>query len=340
MIARKNISLKEFNTFGLDYKADWLIQPESTEEISLFFRAGRHDYPDRVKVIGGGSNLLFTSDFHGTLVKPLNSAIRKTAEDDQYIYVNAGAGLTWDNMVEWAVENGYGGLENLSYIPGTVGASPVQNIGAYGVEAADVISGVGAVSAETGETVQFSQADCRFAYRYSIFKGELRDKFVITDVTFRLQKVPQFKLSYGFLEAETAALGDISLKNIRKAVIKIRKEKLPDPAETGNAGSFFKNPVISREKADDLKYNYPLAPLYDNPAGGVKIAAGWLIEQAGWKGRRIGDAGVHAKQALVIVNHGSATGKELYDLSQEIKKSVNEKFGIELEMEVEVVGSI
>ena len=336
---QKNISLKQFNTFGLDYRADRFVTLKSQEEATQLIRNGE-TAGGPVLVAGAGSNLLFVSDFHGTIIHPEIGGISLDQEDDFNVTVSSGAGVNWDNLVEWSVKRGYCGLENLSFIPGNVGASPVQNIGAYGAEAKDYIQRVRAVSLETGDQVEFGRDECKFGYRDSIFKKELKDKYIITGVTFKLSKEPRFRLGYGFLEAETAALGEISLKNIRRAVIKIRKDKLPDPSETGNAGSFFKNPVVSNQKADELKYNNPLIPVYDEPSGGKKIAAGWLIEHCGWKGKRKGDAGVHEKQALVIVNYGNATGKEIFDLSEMIKKSVAEEFGVELQREVEVIGSI
>jgi UDP-N-acetylmuramate dehydrogenase len=336
---RNNISLKPYNTFGFDYKADRFVTAGSEEDISSVIRqsdiAG-----NSILVIGSGSNLLFVSDFHGTIIHPEISGIHIDQEDDTSVIISAGAGVNWDKLVEWTVERGFCGLENLSFIPGDVGASPVQNIGAYGSEVKDTIKSVRVISLETGDSAEFTREECNLGYRDSIFKRELKNKYVVTCVTFRLSKEPRFRLEYGFLRAETAAIGDITLKNIRRAVIKIRKEKLPDPSETGNAGSFFKNPVVPRQKADELKYNNPLIPLYDDSSGGKKIAAGWLIEQCGWKGKRIGDAGVHDKQALVLVNHGNAKGIEIYNLSEMIKRSVFERFGIELQREVEVIGSI
>lgn len=333
------ISLKQFNTFGLDYKAERLIIIRSEEEVVKLVRKSEITSESSL-VLGGGSNLLFISDFRGTIIKPELYGISIEAGNNDFAIVKAGAGVNWDNFVEWSVGQGLGGVENLSFIPGSVGASPVQNIGAYGVEVKDAIEKVMAVSLETGETKEYSKEECCFGYRDSIFKRELKKKYIITGVTFKLSKEPRFRMEYGFLEAETAALGEISLKNIRRAVIKIRKDKLPDPSETGNAGSFFKNPVVSNQKADELIFNNPLIPVYDEPSGGKKLAAGWLIEQCGWKGKRIGDAGVHHKQALVLVNHGNAKGIDIYNLSEAISKSVYEAFGVELQREVEVIGSI
>jgi UDP-N-acetylmuramate dehydrogenase len=336
---KTDISLKPYNTFGLDYRADKLIETESEAELVYYAEKGELD-PGSLLIIGGGSNLLFLNDYHGTVLKPVIEGIRIEEEDKDSAVVSAGAGVEWDRFAGWCVDKGLGGVENLSLIPGNTGAAPVQNIGAYGSEAKDTVTRVRAYSLVNKEFIEFSNSDCRFGYRESIFKGELKNNVIVTRVYFRLSKRPQFRLNYGFLEAETAAIGEISLKNIRQAVINIRLRKLPDPSVLGNAGSFFKNPVVSAAKAEEIRYYNPLVPVYDDASGGKKIAAGWLIEQCGWKGRKLGNAGVHSMQALVLVNHGSATGREIYDLSSEICRSVKEKFGIELQREVEVIGSI
>jgi UDP-N-acetylmuramate dehydrogenase len=335
----KNIPLDKFNTFRLNYRADRFVTFKSQNEASHLIQKGELA-GGLVFVLGAGSNLLFVSDFNGTVIHPETVGITIDQQDDTEVIVSSGAGVNWDDLVKWAVEHGFGGLENLSYIPGNVGASPVQNIGAYGAEAKDCIQLVKGVSLETGELKDFKSDECRFGYRDSIFKSELKGKYIITGVSFRLSKIPAFRLGYGFLEAETAAIGEITLKNVRQAIINIRTRKLPDPSIIGNAGSFFKNPVVSVQKADEIKSRNPLVPIYDESTGGKKVAAGWLIEQCGWKGKRIGDAGVHYQQALVLVNHGNAKGIEIFNLSEMIRKSVFEKFGIELQREVEVIGSI
>jgi len=334
-----NSSLKPHNTFGLDYKAERIVIVRSEEEISNIIREGETKGAPHLAV-GAGSNLLFVSDFHGTIIHPEIEGIKIDKEDNFSVEVTAGSGVNWDSFVEWTVVQGFCGLENLSYIPGHVGASPVQNIGAYGAEAKDFVQSVKAISLETGDPAEFRNGECKFGYRDSIFKNELKNKYLITGVTFQLSKEPRFRLGYGFLEAETAAIGDISLKNIRQAIINIRTRKLPDPTVIGNAGSFFKNPVVTTEKADEIKSKNPLVPVYNEHSGGKKLAAGWLIEQCGWKGKRIGDAGVHDQQALVLVNYGNAKGIDIYNLSEKIKISVFEKFGIDLQREVEVIGSI
>ena len=335
----RNFSLKSFNTFGLDYRADIFIPVRSEEEAVQLIRSGSHFFGP-VKIIGGGSNLLFVSDFHGTIIHPSIEGIRIEEDSSEYAIVSAGAGVSWDTIVEWTVSQKLGGLENLSLIPGTAGAAPIQNIGAYGVEVRDFIEKVRAISLTDGSIREFNNSDCRFGYRDSIFKNDLKGKYLVTKVAFRLSKQPEFNIYYGSLRQEAEKYGQISLRTIREAVIKIRREKLPDPEITGNAGSFFKNPMVSRKLFEELKSKYQQMPSYDDPSGGIKLPAGWLIEQCGWKGKRIGDAGVHEKQALVLVNYGNASGKEIYDLSESIKKSVSERFGIELEHEVEVVGSL
>ncbi|OFY66633.1 MAG: UDP-N-acetylenolpyruvoylglucosamine reductase [Bacteroidetes bacterium RBG_13_43_22] len=335
----KNLSLELYNTFGLDYRADLFISVGSEEEAIKLFKF-KNEITEPVFILGGGSNLLFVSDFNGTIIHPSFEGINIEQETADYSIVSAGAGVVWDSFIAWAVDHGFGGIENLSLIPGLVGATPVQNIGAYGAEVRDTIIKVRGINLENGTIKEFSNDECRFRYRDSIFKRELRGEYLITNVFFRLSKRPEFRVNYGSLKPEAEKLGPLSLKTIRAAVINIRRGKLPDPEIIGNAGSFFKNPVVSREKSELLKIKYPGMPAFDDASGEIKLAAGWLIEQCGWKGKRIGDAGVHEKQSLVIVNHGNATGKEIYDLSEKIRISVLGKFGVSLEREVEVVGTI
>jgi UDP-N-acetylmuramate dehydrogenase len=334
-----NISLKKYNTFGLDYKADCLVILKTEEEAVLFFR-DRGSFAEPLLLLGEGSNILFTDDFKGTIVNPAIEGIKIEEQNKKYVIISAGAGLNWDKFVEWCINMDYGGIENLSLIPGTVGATPVQNIGAYGVEVKDTIQKVKAISVTNGKIREFTNEECRFGYRDSIFKNELKDKYLITSVFYRLAINPQFDISYGSLREEAKKSGSLSLKTVRQAVINIRRNKLPDPLQIGNAGSFYKNPVISIGEAQKLKEKFPDIPSCTDLSGGIKLAAGWLIEQCGWKGKRIGDAGVHEKQALILVNHGKATGKEIYDLSEKIRKSVYKKFGIILKREVEVVGTV
>jgi UDP-N-acetylmuramate dehydrogenase len=333
----RNIPLKSLNTFGHDYKAEYFVYIKSETEAVQLAREGAFRRKPLL-VLGGGSNLLFISDFNGIILHPVIEGIYLEEESTFDVIVSAGAGVNWDHLTDWAVARGFGGLENLSLIPGTVGAAPVQNIGAYGVEVKDSVLKVRAVEIKKGTLREFSREECSFGYRNSIFKGSLRGRYLITRVVFRLQKRPELFLDYGTLKQEAEKIGPLSLRSVRQAVINIRTSKLPDPGKIGNAGSFFKNPVITKSTAGLLSAQYPSIPLYDDSSGRKKVSAGWLIEQCGWKGRRVGDAGVHEKQALVLVNHGNATGREILDLSEQIRHSVNEKFGIMLEREVEVVG--
>jgi UDP-N-acetylmuramate dehydrogenase len=263
--------------------------------------------------------------------------IREIKEDRQNIWIEAGAGEVWDELVQYAVDYGFGGIENLSLIPGKVGAAPVQNIGAYGQEVGNVIEMVKGFDLVLNRPVEFSVADCEFGYRSSIFKTKLKNRVVITSVVFRLSKFPEFLLGYGDLEKKVQQKEVINLRTIRQSVIEIRQSKLPDVKALGNAGSFFKNPEVENAVVDKLKAEFENLPVYSAALGKSKLAAGWLIEKAGWKGFRDGDAGVHEKQALVLVNYGNATGKQIFDLSEKIKKSVYAKFGVELEREVNCV---
>lgn len=332
----ENVSLKKFNSFGLNVRADNLATFKLEENAMHFFRKHKGEGQNFL-VIGRGTNILFTSDFHGTIIHPEMDGITLEGKKGNDIIVSAGAGVVWDRLVESTVNNGLGGLENLSLIPGLVGATAIQNIGAYGVEIKNAIEKVRAISLSDGSVREFTNNECSFGYRDSIFKGELKRQYLITKVYFRLSTHPKLCLEYGSLKEEVNKLGSTSLGNVRKIVIATRQSKLPDPDMIGNAGSFFKNPVMNETAVNVLKAKYPKLPVFMDHSGGMKIAAGWLIEQCGWKGKKIGDAGVHDKQALVIVNHGNATGKELFDLSEQIKKSVVEKFGICLEREVEVI---
>jgi len=332
----KNISLKPFNTFGLDYRAAYMLRIKSESEL-LQFISSSYPFKNKIFVTGSGSNLLFTGDFNGIIIHPEIPGIYIEKENSDQLVVSAGAGVIWDDFVRWAVENNFGGVENLSLIPGTVGAVPVQNIGAYGSEVKESVELIRAISLEDGSVRNFSNNECRFDYRDSIFKKELKGKYVITRVFFRLNKNPEFNLSYGKLKEEVLKSGRITLQNIRNAVINIRNNKLPDPSVLPNAGSFFKNPVVDIRVAESLRKEFPDLPVYQHESDRVKLSAAWLIEQCGWKGKRVGDAGVYEKQALIIVNYGKATGGEILELSERIRKSVYVKFGIMLEREVEVV---
>jgi UDP-N-acetylmuramate dehydrogenase len=335
---RKNYSVKSYNTFGLNYKSDVFVSIDSENEAIKLFQEGSFKKP--ILILGRGSNILFTENYNGTIIHPETGGMSIEEENSDFLIVSAGAGVEWDTFVGWTVDNGFGGLENLSLIPGTAGAAPIQNIGAYGVEVKSTIEKIRAVSVENGVVREFNRNECRFGYRSSIFKTELKGRYLITRVFFRLATRPLLNLNYGSLAGEVAALGGASLQNVRRAVIKIRRSKLPDPEVIGNAGSFFKNPVIDISNAETLRKRYPEMPCYDDSSGGIKLAAGWLIEQCGWKGKRSGNIGVHDKQALIIVNYGGASGREIFSLSEEIRKSVWYRFEVELEREVEVIGPI
>lgn len=288
-------------------------------------------------VLGGGSNVLFMGDYPGTILQVCIRGIEIIREQGDTVWVRAGAGEDWDGFVAWCVERGLGGIENLSLIPGTVGACPVQNIGAYGMEVADAIEQVEAVSLTDGSSLLLQGHECRFGYRNSIFKQDLRGKLLITHVVFRLSRRPVLKLTYADLQHELAETSDVTIQAVREAVIRIRRRKLPDPAETGNAGSFFKNPVIPESQAAALRYNHPDLPDHPDGVGRVKLLAAWLIDRSGWKGKREGNVGTHHRQALILVNYGGATGPEVMAFAKAIQQSVFTKFGVELEMEVNVV---
>lgn len=336
MEVRENYSLKNYNTFGIDIKCRYFVESDTESEF-LEFVSSYELKPEEIMVLGEGSNFLFTDDFEGTVFYPTIKGMEIVEENDEHVWVRIGAGEIWDDFVAWAVERGYGGVENLSFIPGHVGAAPVQNVGAYGMEAGDTIERVEAIQIEEARKDVIDAADCRFAYRDSIFKGEWKNKYIITYVVFRLTKAPEFRLNYGSVQEELQKLGEVNLKNIRQAIIHIRRAKLPDVKELPNAGSFFKNPVVPREQAEQLKEKYPELPVYPVDKDRVKLAAGWLIEQCGWKGKDLGKAGVYEKQALILVNRAEASGVEVAHLANEVKKSVFMTFGVWIEPEVYVI---
>ncbi len=344
----KNISVKSYNTFGINAYADWFTTFNSVEELGKLLESGQqiaNNHQNSILILGGGSNLLFISDFEGIIFKNDIKGIHIVKEDAHHVYVQAGAGENWHQFVLYCIEHNLAGVENLSLIPGNVGATPMQNIGAYGVEIKDVFYSLEAYHIKDKRIVNFTLNDCEFGYRESVFKRKFKGQFVITSVTYRLNQVPTFKTSYGAIEQELKKMGvkELSIKAISQAVINIRSSKLPDPAVIGNAGSFFKNPEIGSHEFHELAGMFPGIVGYDLPNGNVKLAAGWLIEQCGpsagtsWKGYRKGDAGCHEKQALVLVNYGNATGREIFDLSEEILQSVKAKFGVMLEREVNIV---
>lgn len=327
-------SLLPYNTFGVDVKAAQFIDFESEEELVELVKGGLEK---PCLVIGAGSNLLFMNDYKGTVLHSCICGAEIISDSDQDVLLRVGSGITWDELVAYTVEQGWAGLENLSMIPGEVGASAVQNVGAYGVEAGDFIERVDTISLTDGSKRCFSKEECRFGYRNSIFKMEEKGLNVVTYVTFRLTKRPEFKLEYGNLRQMVEEYGAVTPANIRRAVKEIRMAKLPDVGDLGSAGSFFMNPVVEVERAAELAKQYPGMPQYVAPDGRVKLSAAWLIDRCGWKGKRVGNVGTYKEQALVIVNHGGATGQEIMDLSIAICDSVKEKFGVELVREVNVI---
>lgn len=333
---KKNQSLKPFNTFGFEAKARYFSAPASTDEIeNLLEKVQKNGIP--LFVLGGGSNVVFTGDFDGLVMCPQIKSIETVDENSEYAFIKVGAGVVWDSFVRYAVENSLGGVENLSAIPGNTGASPVQNIGAYGMEAKDSIASVNGMFISSGARFSLDNTECKFAYRNSIFKNELKRQTVITHVVFRLSKNPVFKLDYGNLKDELGKYNEINLHNIRKSVIDIRAGKLPDPKELGNAGSFFKNPVVEQSDAEKLRELFPSMPVYPDISGKAKLSAGWLIEKCALKGYRENNIGVHHNQALVLVNYGEGTATELLAFSQMIRDRVFEKFGIKIEPEVNII---
>jgi UDP-N-acetylmuramate dehydrogenase len=338
MDIRKNISLKKLNTFDIEAKAAYYGEFYSVMDLQGLLVNPEYHHTEKL-ILGGGSNLLFTKDFDGIVLHNKIKGKEILEQTDEHAYVRAGAGEIWHEFVLFCIDHGLGGLENLSLIPGTVGAAPMQNIGAYGAEIKDTFAYLEAVNIHSGKIKSFDKVNCEFGYRESIFKKELKGQYIITSVVFRLSKKPQFNISYGAIKTTLDEMGieTLSIKAISDAVCHIRKSKLPDPAVIGNAGSFFKNPEIPEAQYESLKVKFAEIPCYKTTPGMVKVPAGWLNEQCGWKGKVVGQTGVHKNQALVLVNHGNATGAEVKKLSEDIKSSVKEKFGIELETEVNIV---
>ena len=335
---QSNVSLKSYNAFGIDVTTRYLVEVDNDQDIQTLFQLP--DIQSLPKLIlGGGSNLLLTQDFNGLVIKINIKGIETVKEDQDHVWLRVGAGENWHEFVMYCVERGLGGIENLSLIPGTVGAAPMQNIGAYGVEIKDTFDRLEAVDISTGVKRIFTNADCRFGYRDSVFKNEVKGQYIISNVQFKLDKNPVFHVSYGDIQKTLEQMGvkELTLKAISEAVIKIRRSKLPDPAEIGNAGSFFKNPEIPASQYETLKIEYPNIPGYVINEEIVKVPAGWLIEQCGWKGKRFGNIGVHARQALVLVNYGGGKGLEIKQLSERIQASVEEHFGICLHTEVNFI---
>jgi UDP-N-acetylmuramate dehydrogenase len=333
----KDHPLKDLNTFGVEAKAKYFaISPDENEIIALL---KEYDFSLPMLIIGGGSNLLFTKDFDGLIIKLINKGISIVKEEGDDVYIEAKAGDVWDDLVQYCIKKKYYGSENLSHIPGNVGSSPVQNIGAYGVELKDIFYSLQTYNIKKKKILTYFKDDCHFGYRDSIFKKEEKSNNLILSVTYKLSKKPIFNTEYAALKNKLAENGEkkATLKAVRDAVCEIRNSKLPDPAKLGNAGSFFKNPVISIKKYKELIKLEPAISSYACDEKHVKIAAGALIEKCGWKGKKDGNAGVHKDQALILVNYGKATGKEIAELSTQIQKSVFEKFGINLETEVNIL---
>ena len=337
MKIEKNKSLKNNNTFGIDVSARKYVEIYDEDELKQLLSLS--ELKDEAKlVLGGGSNILFTHDYNGIVIKNSIPGIKIIFEDEKLCLVKAGAGVIWNDLVLFAVEKNLGGIENLISIPGTVGAAPVQNIGAYGEELQNTFHSLKGIYIETGKESVFEKEECKFGYRESIFKEELKEKFIITYVILELYKNPQPVFNYGTIKNELEKLPseNYSIKDVSDIIAKIRNDKLPDPTAIGNAGSFFKNPEIDKDQFLELKKEHPEIPCFTSPHNKVKIPAGWLVEKCGWKGKRIKNVGVHEKQALVLVNYGYATGEDILSLAQEIKISVIKKFGIELTEEVNI----
>lgn len=337
---QKNVNLAPFNTLHLATKARYFLSIESEEQLQEFISEyGDDDAFSNLFILGGGSNVLFVNGFEGLILHIDIGGREVVRESKEEVWLKVGAGENWHQTVQYCVKQGWGGIENLSLIPGTMGAAPIQNIGAYGVELQDVFQSLEAVDLHTGTKKTFDKEACHFGYRDSIFKNELKGKFVITSVTIRLSKNPTLNTEYGAIAQELKHRGitNPGIKDLSEVVIDIRNSKLPNPDDLGNAGSFFKNPIVSKQKYDHLKGTYPDMPAYPLNPIEIKIPAGWLIEKAGWKGKRTGKAGTYKQQALVIVNHGGATGKDILELAQSIQDSVKEKFGIALVPEVNIV---
>lgn len=335
-MVENNFDLKPFNTFGISVKAAHFDRFRSIDALKQLLS----QYPNEtLLILGGGSNILFTQDFDGLVLRNEIKGFDILSEDEESVIVKAGAGEVWHEFVMKCIDNGYAGLENLSLIPGSVGASPMQNIGAYGVEIKDVFHSLEAYHIASGEIHSFDTKSCEFGYRESVFKRKFKGQYVIISVAFKLSKKPNLNTSYGAIETELQKMGisHPTIKDISNAVIAIRTSKLPDPKVLGNAGSFFKNPVVDQAVVDSILDHYPDAPNYPAEPGKRKLAAGWLIEKAGWKGKTIDNHGVHKLQALVLVNYGGATGQQIWDLSGEIISSIQDKFGVTLEREVNIL---
>lgn len=332
-----NFSLKNFNTFGIEAKARKFVAVDSVAELKSVLK----QHQDEKKfILGGGSNMLLTQDIDALVLHIDLKGKKVIQENEDYVWVECQAGENWHEFVLWTLAQNYGGLENMSLIPGNVGTTPVQNIGAYGAEIKDTMTSCEAIKIDTFETKTFSNADCHFGYRESIFKQEAKDQYIITSVVFQLRKRNHtINTGYGDIQSELTKKGieNPTIQDVSNAVIAIRKSKLPDPKDLGNSGSFFKNPILLKSDFEKIHVQFPDMKYYDVSETEVKVPAGWLIEQAGFKGKRFGDAGIHKNQALVLVNYGNATGQEILAVSKDIQKTIYEKFGIQIEAEVNVI---
>lgn len=334
----KNYSLKELNTFRVDINAKFFVEIHTAEEIEQLLSENKFSNQKKL-ILGGGSNVLFTHNYEGLIIKNSIPGVKIVDENSSEVVIESGAGVEWNKLVEFCIGKNYGGIENLVLIPGSVGAAPIQNIGAYGQELCGTFNSLNGYYLDTGENKMFTTSDCNFSYRNSVFKEELVNKFIITSIQLRLSKTPQVNLSYEPVkrEIDEKGISDPSIKDVSEIITKIRRSKLPDPKKLGNAGSFFRNPVISIEKFNLMQKSYPDIVHYPIDKEFVKIAAGWLIEKCGWKGKRVGNAGTYSKQALVITNFGNATGDEILEIATRIREAVELKFGIILQNEVNVI---
>jgi len=335
LIVKENISLKAFNTFGIDVKAKFFVEINSEKDIFSFLKLIKESKKEFL-ILGGGSNILFSKNFDGIVGEINTKGIRICKEDDNYVQLKVKAGEEWDNLVDFCANSNFNGIENLSMIPGTCGAAPIQNIGAYGTELKDVLVELEAIEIESGKTKIFHNNGCEFSYRNSIFKNKLKGKFLITSITLELSKKPVFKIDYGTIKEEIKELNEqrLSAKVIRTAICNIRRRKLPNPLEIGNAGSFFKNPIVSDLMFQEIEESVPEIKSFSHENDTLKLSAAQLIELCGWKDKKIGNVGTYANQPLVLVNYGNASGEEIILFANMIKQSVFKKFGLKLENEV------
>ena len=333
---KENFSLKLYNTFGIDVKARHFVSLTDVQAVEEFLQNNPLQ-GNPFLILGGGSNILFTKDFPGLVLHPDIKGIEILEDTNEFIRLKVGAAENWDFLVEYCVKRNYGGIENLSLIPGTVGSSPIQNIGAYGVEVKDSIESVFTLDLENSNKKIFSNSECQFGYRNSIFKREHKNKYLITHVIFIFMKQPVLITNYGRVHEELKNFNKIDISTIRQAIIQLRNRKLPDPDKLGNAGSFFKNPVLEKIIIKTIRKQFPVLPTFPVSGTHEKIPAAWLIEQCDWKGKRFGDAGVYDGHSLVLVNFGKASGQEIFELAQKIRESVVKKFGVQLDMEVNII---